>query len=186
MWHCLRGLPADEVWLGRVGRGGSPFALFERYRNPGLRWRFWPSLRLLLLTAPAARPAPKAGRAHLRLRLRWAGPPLFLCALGPHPQRLPCLAFARRGVSNVGGSPGLCAGAPHLAPVAARSARRGGGSICFHVGTVGSSAGLQACPCVWRKMVGMAGFEPATPRPPVWCASQAALHPDISGELSSS
>ena len=27
-------------------------------------------------------------------------------------------------------------------------------------------------------MVGMAGFEPATPRPPVWCASQAALHPD--------
>src|SRR5687768_9281010 len=24
----------------------------------------------------------------------------------------------------------------------------------------------------------MAGFEPATPRPPVWCASQAALHPD--------
>ena len=27
-------------------------------------------------------------------------------------------------------------------------------------------------------MVGMAGFEPATPRPPVWCASQAALRPD--------
>ena len=27
-------------------------------------------------------------------------------------------------------------------------------------------------------MVGMAGFEPAAPRPPVWCASQAALHPE--------
>jgi hypothetical protein len=27
-------------------------------------------------------------------------------------------------------------------------------------------------------MVGAAGFEPATPRPPVWCANQAALRPE--------
>ena len=26
--------------------------------------------------------------------------------------------------------------------------------------------------------VGATGFEPATPRPPVWCASQAALRPE--------
>ena len=29
------------------------------------------------------------------------------------------------------------------------------------------------------KVVGTAGFEPATPRPPVWCASQAALRPGV-------
>ncbi len=28
------------------------------------------------------------------------------------------------------------------------------------------------------KMVGMTGFEPATPSPPDWCANRAALHPD--------
>ena len=32
-----------------------------------------------------------------------------------------------------------------------------------------------------QSVVGTAGFEPATPRPPVWCASQAALRPDLVG-----
>ena len=29
-----------------------------------------------------------------------------------------------------------------------------------------------------KRLVGVAGFEPATPRPPVWCANRAALHSD--------
>ena len=32
-----------------------------------------------------------------------------------------------------------------------------------------------------KLLVGVAGFEPATPRPPVWCANQAALHSDRRG-----
>jgi hypothetical protein len=37
----------------------------------------------------------------------------------------------------------------------------------------------------WRKsVVGATGFEPATPRPPVWCANQAAPRPDQCPRLS--
>ena len=31
----------------------------------------------------------------------------------------------------------------------------------------------------WSLIVGARGFEPPTPRPPVWCANQAALRPAI-------
>src|SRR5688500_1885302 len=37
----------------------------------------------------------------------------------------------------------------------------------------GRSCGLPSPP-----IVGATGFEPATPRPPVWCANQAALRPE--------
>ena len=40
--------------------------------------------------------------------------------------------------------------------------------------------GVQVVELVGKELVGMAGFEPAAPRPPVWCASQAALHPERS------
>src|SRR5690606_23349470 len=36
-------------------------------------------------------------------------------------------------------------------------------------------------PSSGNEMVGAGGFEPPTPRPPVWCANQAALRPETIG-----
>src|SRR4051812_49291362 len=33
--------------------------------------------------------------------------------------------------------------------------------------------------CSIRQQVRVRGFEPPTPRPPVWCSNQAELHPDF-------
>ena len=47
--------------------------------------------------------------------------------------------------------------------------------------TAGMSDRRQVAKLSGSEVVGTAGFEPATPRPPVWCASQAALRPDLVG-----
>jgi hypothetical protein len=49
---------------------------------------------------------------------------------------------------------------------------------CGHIASRTISHGWEIRRTSGRKLVGTARFELATPRPPVWCASQAALRPD--------
>jgi hypothetical protein len=49
---------------------------------------------------------------------------------------------------------------------------------CGHIASRTISHGWEIRRTPGRKLVGTARFELATPRPPVWCASQAALRPD--------